>query len=94
MAYPTPIDAQSVNGIYYSDQQPVTPSGSPFTFTNPQQCRVQVRVSGGTVTSISQASDLIGVVNLGLLGGIFLINPHDSLVIVYLTPPSIIYWCT
>lgn len=94
MAYPTPIDEQGVSGIHYSEMTTVTPSGSPFTITNPQQCRIQVQVSGGTVTAISLASDLIGLVNLGLLGGTFLLNPGHSLTVTYLIAPSIRYWCT
>lgn len=94
MAYPTPIDEQNVSGIHYSEVQTVTPSGSPFTITNPQQCRIQVFVSGGTVTATSLSSDLLGVVNLGILGGTFLLNPGHSLNVTYLIAPSIKYWCT
>lgn len=94
MAYPTPIDVQVVNSIAYSEVQTVTPTGSPFTLTNPQNVRIQVLISGGTVTAISTSSDLLGVVNLGILGGTFLLNPGYSLTITYLIAPSIKYWTT
>lgn len=94
MAYPDPIFAQNVQGIYYSDVQTVTPTGSPFTLVNPQTCRIQVLVSGGTVTAISTSSDVLGLVNLGILGGTFLLNPGYSLTITYLIAPTIKYWCT
>lgn len=94
MAYPTPVDVQTVQTISYSEVVTVTPTGSPFTLTNPQACRIQAFISGGTVTAISLSSDLLGLVSLGLLGGIFLLNPGHALVITYITPPSIKYWAT
>lgn len=94
MAYPTPADTYTVNGISYSEIVTVTPTGSPFTLTNPQACRIQVLVSGGTVTAISASSDLIGLMSLGILGGTFLLNPGYSLVITYLVAPTLKYWAT
>lgn len=94
MAYPTPVETYTVQGVTFSEVQTVTPTGSPFTMTNPQACRIQVLVSGGTVTAISTSSDLLGVVSLGLLGGTFLLNPSASLVITYLVAPTIKYWAT
>lgn len=94
MAYPTPVETYTVQGVSFSEVQTVTPSGSPFTMTNPQACRIQVLISGGTVTNISTSSDLLGVVNLGLLGGTFLLNPGHALVITYILAPTIKYWAT
>lgn len=94
MSYPTPVDQQTTNYITKSETQTVPMTGSPFVFTNPQSVRCILWITGGTVTAVSRSSDLLGVLNLGILGGEFLVNPGDSVTITYLLAPTVRYWCT
>lgn len=87
------LNTVTVNNCNYCDSIiTVSPSGSPFTWTQPENCPVEVLVSGGTVTSISKAPSLLGLVNLGILGGLFRMNPGEQLMISYILPPTMKYW--
>lgn len=87
-----PEQTTTVNGCNYGAA--VTPSvgSSPWTFISPENVPILATVSGGTVTNISMASNLLGIVNLGLLGGTWHLNPGQSLQVTYILPPVLTYW--
>jgi hypothetical protein len=66
---------------------PVT--GSPFTYQNTTATNLSVVVSGGTVTVISYSRDGTNFFPVGLLAGMFLVNPGDYLRVTYLTTPTL-----
>lgn len=86
------IQTTTVNGCSYGATQTVSVGGSPFTFTNPEAVPIWLTVSGGTVTNLSMSSNLIGLINLGLLGGSWHMNPGHSIVITYVLAPTVQYW--
>lgn len=87
-----PEQTTNRNGSNYGPSQTPTVGGSPWTFVNPENVPILATVSGGTVLSISMASDLLGLINLGLLGGSWHLNPGQSLVITYVLAPTLTYW--
>lgn len=86
------METYQVNGMAYGSVQSASPSGSPYTFTNNEAVRLQVSISAGTVTDISVSCDGITFNACGLLGGVYILNPGQSLKIVYLLAPTIKYW--
>lgn len=82
-----------VNGSCFSDILTITPTGSPFTFTNDEPVRILVLVAGGTISlNLNMSAD--GGVNwqdLGLLGGQFILNPGWKIKITYLLAPTMKY---
>lgn len=82
----------TVNGCNYGAAVVPSVGGSPWTFTNPENVPILATISGGTVLSISMSSALLGIVNLGILGGSWHLNPGHSLVVSYLTAPVLTYW--
>lgn len=54
-----------VNGLAYGPTAPITPTGSPFAWTNPESVRVVVMLSGGTLSLIQLASPTDGQLGPG-----------------------------
>lgn len=87
-----PEQTTTVNGRTYGDIVNPSVGSSPWTFTNTENCPILFTVSGGTVLSISMAPSLLGLVNLGVLGGSWPLNPGHVVQISYILPPSAFYW--
>jgi hypothetical protein len=66
------ITTYTLNGCNYGPT--VTPSvgASPWTFTNTENVPIWMVVSAGTVTDISIAQSLGGLVSMGILGEDFI----------------------
>jgi hypothetical protein len=86
------METVQVNGMAYGQVVDITVTGSPFTFANPENVRVQVAVSAGTVTTIAHSCDGITFNTVGLLGGTYLLNPGQSLKVTYAIAPTMKYW--
>lgn len=70
----------------------ITVGGSPFTWTNPESCPVQLFISGGTVTVIEMSpTPGLNFMTLGLLGGAFRLNPGDQARVSYILAPTMKY---
>jgi hypothetical protein len=66
----------------------VTPTGSPFTYTNGSGLTESVIVSGGTVSQI--VFNRGGPITTLPVAGMFTLQPQDSLVISYSVAPTIV----
>jgi hypothetical protein len=86
------ISTSTTNGCNYGAT--VTPSvgASPWTFTNTENVPIWFVVSAGTVTDISIAQSLGGLVSMGLLGGGYYLNPGHQIKITYAVAPTVTYW--
>lgn len=69
--------------------QSATPSGSPWVYQNTASSRVQVAVSGGTVTLIEFSRDGTTWVPCGLLAGLVTLNPSDRVRVTYAVAPTV-----
>lgn len=70
----------------------ISVGASPFSWTNPENCPVQLMISGGTVTVIEYApSSGATFMTLGLLGGAFRLNPGDKARVTYVLAPTMVY---
>lgn len=86
------VQTITVNGCNYGPTITVSVGASPFTFNNPENVPIWVVVSGGTVTDVSMAPDLLSFLSLGLLGGGFHLNPRHSIKVTYILAPTMSYW--
>lgn len=87
------METRSINNWTEGPTGTITPSGSPYTWPNPENCKVQVYVSVGTVTSIEVLHNdaaLTAIVS-GLIGGQFQLNPGQSIRITYAVAPTVKY---
>lgn len=66
----------------------ITPTGSPFSYTNSSGQHQLVAISGGTVTTIEISRDGVVFDLLGLLAGPYVVRPGDRLRILYLLAPT------
>lgn len=67
----------------------LTPSGTPYTYQNTTGAPLGILVSGGTVLTISISRDGVTFFPAGLLGGMYLLQPDDSVRVTYLVAPTI-----
>ena len=72
-----------------SPPQPVPATGSPFIYTNNNSLATNVIINGGTVSLIEFSRDGVTYFPVGLIAGMFRLNPGDRLRITYLTAPTI-----
>lgn len=68
--------------------QSPTVTASPYTYTNANNNRQQVIISGGTVLTISLVRSGSSTL-AGLLAGTYTLNPGDALVITYVIAPTL-----
>lgn len=61
---------------------------SPFTWTNFLNQRVEVIISGGTITAVNIIRGGTSIPT-GLLSGIFILDPTDSIQITYTVAPAV-----
>lgn len=85
------METRVVNGMAYGDVASVSPSGSPFSWTNQEAVPVNVFVTGGTVTLLEFANDAVGFISIGILGGWMRLNPGQAIKVTYLVAPTIKY---
>jgi len=69
----------------------VSAGASPFTWQNPEDVRVQMFVSLGTVTTIEFSPDNSTYINCGILAGAIIVNPRQYLRFTYLLAPTLKY---
>ena len=65
----------------------ITVGSSPYTYVNADLTPVSVLISGGTVTTIAFSRDNTNYLTIGLLGGMYLLNPGDRIRITYVLAP-------
>ncbi len=65
----------------------ITVTASPFTYTNATGGLQQVVVGGGTVSIVVVQRNAVPITT-GVLGGVFLLAPSDSLVVTYAVAPT------
>lgn len=70
-------------------ESPVTPTGSPFTFSAPR--RGSLIVNGGTVSLIRFSRDGSTFYNVGATAGMFALNAADRLEVTYSAPPTLTF---
>lgn len=66
---------------------PVTPSGSPFTYT--ASTKGTLSVSGGTVSNVSLSRARVTGVNVGFTSGLVPMSQGDIVRVTYSAPPTI-----
>jgi len=81
----------SSGGMYFGPIMSVSPGASPFTWQNPENVRVQMFVSLGTVTTIEFSPDNVTYINCGLVAGTLILNPRQYLRITYVVAPTLNY---
>lgn len=79
----------SVRAVSAEVAQAVTPSASPFTWTNTLGTTCTVVVSGGAVTAIGIVAGT--EMSAGLLAGQFTLRPGDGLKVTYTVAPTMSY---
>jgi len=88
-----PVETVTVNSMVTGPRTPVTLGSSPCTLINQCGTRVQVSVTGGTVSLIEMDIDgNTGLDDAGLLFGQFLLNPLALLRITYVVAPTVIFY--
>ena len=77
--------------IQNSTEEPtnIPPTGSPMTIKNNNNARASVIVQGGTVTLIEFTRNESDFFPVGLLAGMFDLNPGDSLRVSYIVDPTL-----
>lgn len=87
------METRSINNWTEGPTASITPTGSPFTWANPESCKVQVYVSGGTVTGIEVVHNDVSLTSMlgGLLGGQYQLNPGQKIKITYVVAPTMVY---
>jgi hypothetical protein len=70
-------------------EAPVTPTGSPFSYSAPR--RGSLIVSGGTVSQIRFSRDGSTFYNVGATAGMFALSAADRLEVTYSAPPTLTF---
>jgi|SRR6267154_1837549 len=83
-----PIETVTINNMVTGPRTAIVFGSSPCTLVNACGVRIQVMLSGGTVTTIEASKDDGTFDNVGLLGGSFLVNPGDTLRVAYVVAPA------
>lgn len=86
-----PIETVTVNNVVTGPRTVVSVGSSPCSMVNACGVRVGVAISSGTVTTIELSKDDGTFDNVGLLGGLFPLNPGDVLRITYVVSPTIVF---
>ena len=86
------VATSNVSGMWTGARTAVTVTASPFTLINPENCPIQVFVSGGTVTALTFSRDAVTFDSCGLLAGMVALNPNDRIVITYTVAPTVAYY--
>lgn len=83
------MQVRTVDGVCYGSVQPITVTGSPFTWVNPEACPVLVSITGGTINA-TQLSPDGGVtwMDVGLSCGQYRLNPGWQIKVTYLIIPG------
>jgi hypothetical protein len=74
-----------------SDPFSITPTGSPFSFVNHTTGKLEVMISGGTVSAIShtrQGANGLITSATGLTSGTVLASPGDTIAVTYSVAPT------
>lgn len=69
----------------------ISPTGSPFVYTNNTGRTICVLTSGGTVTTIEHSYNASVWLVVGLLAGWTCLRPGDSLRVTYTVAPTMNY---
>lgn len=85
------METTVVNGVPQGAITAISPSGSPFSWQNPEQVSVIVLISLGTVTLVQFSPDGASWYDVGLLAGMFHVNPRQWLKVSYLLAPTMYY---
>lgn len=86
-----PIETVTVNNMVTGPRTTVAIGSSPCSLVNSCSTRIGVAISGGTVTAIELSKDDGTFDNVGLLGGLYPINPGDVLRITYVVGPVVAF---
>lgn len=86
------METTTVNGMAYGAVQSITVGASPFTWANPEQVRVYIAISVGTITDVSLSLDSAAFVSTGILGGCYVLNPGQAVKVTYVLTPTMKYW--
>jgi len=78
--------AISQYGIAPSD---ITPTGSPFSYTNSDGYDEDIIISGGTVSLIEFSRDEVTYYDVGLTSGMFRLSKEDTIRITYTVAPTV-----
>ena len=80
------------NSFTMGDRVSISPGGSPFTYQNATNFPMMVVVSAGTVTVIEFSRDGTTFDTLGLISGMYRMNPGDRLRVTYAVAPTMAYY--
>jgi|LakMenEpi03Aug12_release.lakeMendotaPanAssembly.Ray.scaffolds.fasta_scaffold117770_2 hypothetical protein len=83
---PPVVPPQTSN--YTTPASAITPTGSPFTYTNQTGYTVDVIVSGGGVSLLEFSRDGATFFSTGSFYGMFTLSPNDRLRVTYVAAPT------
>lgn len=83
------MDIRHIDGVNFGSVDSISVGGSPFTWANPEACRVRVFIVGGTLNTIQLSPDSGATwANVGLACGQYDLNPGWQIKVTYLLIPG------